>query len=412
MKSCRFYPIFAHFIVHFITLSAVFSFFSPALHAADSEVQNASSSPSSSPSVEIPAAASAKSFEKTPVRIAYFSPSDCTPLPDRAERLGRVMKHVQNFYRTEMERCGYGPMTFSLEWNTPSELKIYDVRGIHPQAEYGRNDALRVRQEVNEALKKQGLDPNKEFIVIFEQLLRWEGSKAVEVGPYVGGGSNFCGNAWVFDDAKLDPSLLSSQEPGGYYHGPCTLGSFNSHYIGGIAHEMGHMFGLPHVCQLDSELRERGHSLMGGGNHTFGEELRGEGKGTFLHSTSALRLTQNHAFNGIKTFLKTYHHPFSLKITGLKYENSTIQISGKVLSSEPVLYAVLYHDKKEPAADYDAKAWTVRIAPDGTFSHEITECEKNSYTLRLACFFADGTVSSISKQYTLTDTALQPDPAP
>ena len=84
----------------------------------------------------------------------------------------------------------------------------------------------------------------------------------------------------MYDDQRLDPRLLSSKAPGGYYGGPCSLGEFNSHYIGGLAHELGHAFGLPHDCQREAERAKRGLSLMGGGNHTYGQEQRGEGPGT------------------------------------------------------------------------------------------------------------------------------------
>ena len=105
-------------------------------------------------------------------------------------------------------------------------------------------------------------------------------NRAIEVGPYVGGGNRLAGTAWVYDDERLDPQLLASQADGGYTGRPCSLGEFNSHYIGGVAHELGHAFGLPHDCQKESDLA-RGLSLMGGGNHTYGQEQRGEAPARF-----------------------------------------------------------------------------------------------------------------------------------
>ena len=118
------------------------------------------------------------------------------------------------------------------------------------------------------ALAKEKLDIDHETIVIFQLLLEWRGNKAVEIGPYVGGGGPRSGTAWVYDDAKLDARLLSSRKPGGYYAGPCSLGQFNTHYIGGVAHEFGHALGLPHDCEPNSDL-PRGAARLWAGEITL-----------------------------------------------------------------------------------------------------------------------------------------------
>jgi len=56
----------------------------------------------------------------------------------------------------------------------------------------------------------------------------------------------------------------------------------------GIAHELGHAFALP--IAVNAGMKILGTSLLGGGNHTYREELRGEGKGSFLTMASAMRL--------------------------------------------------------------------------------------------------------------------------
>ena len=95
----------------------------------------------------------------------------------------------------------------------------------------------------------------------------------------------------------MDPRLLSFKESRGYYHRPCSLGEFNSHYIGGVTHELGHAFGLPHACQRHDDL-QRGIALMGAGNHPYGNEHRGEGRGTCLTEASAMLLAYSRPFAG------------------------------------------------------------------------------------------------------------------
>lgn len=89
--------------------------------------------------------ASLHAAEAPPLKMVYFTPSDCKPAEDRQERLGRVMTCVQEFYKKGMTENGYGPKTFGLEWDSPKKLKLYMVRvkktsgGIRPQRRRNRS---------------------------------------------------------------------------------------------------------------------------------------------------------------------------------------------------------------------------------------------------------------------------------
>jgi hypothetical protein len=334
------------------------------------------------------------------VKIVYFIPSDCQPLEDRHERLGRVMKHIQDFYRDGMEKQGYGPMTFALEWDSPNRMKIHDVRGKKRQAEYGRNDAGVVRNEVRDALRAQGVNVDQEVIVIFQLLLKWEDGKATELGPYVGGGSHHSGTAWVYDDALLDAASLPSKEPGGYYHGRCSIGQFNSHYIGGVAHEMGHAFSLPHDCQLNSESQPLGTSLMGSGNHPYGKEERNEGKGTFLSASTAMRLSKVRAFAGDLPDANKWEQMRFVRFAA-RYANNEIMLAGQVADTPPLVGIIAYNDNENIGADYDAKSWVAKLDDRRQFRLTIGELEQAPYQLRLVGVHVNGMTSSINVRYTV-----------
>jgi len=317
-----------------------------------------------------------------PLKCVYFVPKDCMPCPNRAERLFRVMTCVQDFYRREMDRNGLGPISFGLEEDGPGKLKLYEVYAPSNQEDYGRDSAWVVRDVIAEELAKQGIDVNKEVIVVFQLGLRWEGEKAVEVGPFAGSGATTNGIAWCYDDPMLDSDKLSSKEPGGYYYGPCSIGKFNSHYIGGIAHELGHALTLPHDCELSTELATFGNALMGSGNHTFGQELRGEGKGSFLTYSEALRLSVVPAING----KKPEQRPVDVKLTELKgsrVSKNVIRFSGKIEADVPVLGLIFYNDLDSRGSDYDAKTWTVKPDRDGAFQIELTEVEPEPSEIRV-----------------------------
>lgn len=343
----------------------------------------------------------AAAAEPPPVRIAYFVPADREIIPGYVERLERCMVEVRRFYQDGMISAGYGPMTFSLERDSGGKLRVYLVRGKHPMATYGRDAAGPVRDEVKAAMTSQGVDIDRETVVIFQVLLRWDGDKAVEVGPYVGGGDHLAGTAWVYDDERLDPRELGSKKPGGFYVGPCSIGEFNSHYIGGIAHELGHAFGLPHDAEKGAD-RKRGTSLMGSGNHTYGNDLRKEGSGSFLSPASALPLASIRAFAGDRADARM---PASCRFRKLDaaVQQGTIVLTGEIEASPPVYGLVAYNDPVEPPADYDAVGWTCRPGTDGRFRLVIGDLKPGACQLRLRFCHLNGASSGFSFDYRIDE---------
>ena len=342
-----------------------------------------------------------------PLRVAYFTPSDREPIPGYVERIDRCMTEVQRFYREGMIAAGYGPLTFELERDDAGRLKVFNVAGKHPMETYGRDSSGDVRDEVKAALTPRGIDIDQETIVIFQVLLRWDGDKAEEVGSYVGGGGHLSGTAWVYDDAKLDPRKLDSKEPGGFYGRPCSIGEFNSHYLGGIAHELGHALGLPHDAQQSAD-NDRGESLMSGGNHTYGNNLRGEGAGTFLTAASAMPLKTIRVVAGD---LKDAHKDPNCKLRELdaRFQDGKIILIG-ALDAEPAAYGVVaYNDPAEPEADYEAIGWIDQIDADGRFKLAIGELQPGQeYQLRLRVCHVNGGSTWFPFDYHVAESG-QPD---
>jgi hypothetical protein len=341
------------------------------------------------------------------LRFAYFVPTDRQVLPDYLERLDRVMSEVQNFYRQGMEENGYGPVTFPLDRDENGRLRIHIVKAQGPMHAYGRNDYDKVRREVQKALRTEGIDLDHETVVIFELLLEWKGDKATEVGPYVGGGGLAEGTAWVYDDALLDPRLLSSKQPGGFYGGPCSIGDFNTHYIGGIAHELGHALGLPHDKERAADGRKRGASLMGGGNHTYGQNLRGEGKGTFLSPASAMRLARHPLFTGQPA---PHGRAPSCRILKLEpsFNDGRMTLAGQVQTSPGAWGLIVYNDQEKIESDYDAVGYTCKLSKDGGFRLDIDEFHPGRYQMRWCVCFEDGRTCPFTFKY-MVDENRRPD---
>jgi hypothetical protein len=331
------------------------------------------------------------------VRVAYFVPSDREPIGGYVERFDRVLTEVQRFYRDGMAAAGYGPMTFRLDRDEAGKPRVHVVRGRQLMRSYGRSASGAVRREVKAALAKAGLDMDRETVVIFEALLAWAGGKATEIGPYCGGGTHISGTAWVYDDKLLDPNKLGSKQPGGYYHRPCSLGKFNTHYIGGAAHEMGHGFGLPHVCERKAD-RSRGKALMGGGNHTYGREKRGEGPGTFLSAASAMLLSRTRPFAGDLSGARA--RP-SCRIDDLaaSFADGVLTLTGRLTATPPAHGIAAYNDWARIRGDYDAVGWTCKVGSDGRFRLKVGEMRPGPSQLRLLVCHTNGARSRSAFDY-------------
>lgn len=342
-----------------------------------------------------------------PIHVVYFIPNDCEPIPGYQQRLGRVMHEVQRFYREGMKQNGYGEMTFALEQDDDGELLVHVVNGKEGKETYGRNSYGIIRREINEALAQRGVDNERRVTIFFTPLLLWNGDVATEHGPYVGGGSYLGGMCCAYDDPLLDPRHLGSNEKGGYYHRHCSIGEFNSHYIGGVAHELGHALGLPHVKEKASE-RHRGNALMGSGNHTYGRELRGNQTGTFLAANSAMLLSTCRAFAGDLENASHWRVACKLADVNAEFADGVLKLTGRIESELPAFGIAAYHDRKEVPADYDAVGWTCDVEEDGTFELQVGEFTPGERDLRLRVCHEGGPQSRFSYSYTV-DAQRTPD---
>jgi hypothetical protein len=333
------------------------------------------------------------------LHIVYWTPSDREPAPRYRERLGAILEDIRDFYAKEMKRLGFGPRTIRLDYAEDGKMKVHVVKGRQPYAKYDVQSGGLIRNECLATLRAAGIDPEKETIVIFCNMSNWDADKRTitQNSPYYAGGTNRGGTAWQVDSPILELDSLAKKEPrvkDGQY-GDISIGRYNSIFIGGVCHELGHALGLPHNKQRPDEQAAFGTALMGSGNRTYGENLRGEGMGSFLTLAHGLKLASHPIFSGS---VKGMDLPSNAEVGGVKIENrgKSFTLSGTV-KADPPAYAVLGYMDPDGGGDYDATTCTAIPDAAGNFTLEASALAAGkSSVFRVVVVQANGAANSFA----------------
>ncbi len=355
-----------------------------------------------------------KNLEDKKLRVVYFYPADRKPIKDHRKRWNGIMTDIQNFFRTEMNRLGYNQVTISLEKEN-GILKLHEVQGIHKDANYTYKSGGKIKGEVFKALRAKGINSEEETLLIVCGLSKTDGKKVTIYSPYYGMGANhnkgICFTAdmeWLsIEGLKPDPKkiILQVKEHRGFE--PFTLNRFNTVYIGGTIHELGHGLSLPHNLGTKKE-STRGTALMGAGNYTYRKEWL-QGKGSFLTHSSALRLLVHPLFRGSTNQAKK---PPSLryKKLSLSTKNGAIQINGTIESTIPAVAMIAYNDGENKGQrgymvnnNYDATSWTSVLNPNNEFFLEVGDLRDGNHQIRLVSVHINGAITTKRMHYSMKD---------
>lgn len=310
------------------------------------------------------------------LKVVYFHPADNPPQPGYVERTARLMTDFSDFLKAEITRHGFTNNGVPFETNDDGSLKIHLVTGSSGSDAYNYNyqSGQKIRREAEKALG-DAIDFSHDFVFLLCGLCQKRGENDYFFhSPYFGDGTSnqIRGLCYAADCEVLDPLNLTAEAakvPFKYEEHSGTfrknLARFNSWYLGGIVHELGHGLSLPHNGELPQKRDVRGRALMGGGNHTYGEDRWGGGKGTFLEFVNAVRLSAHPLFtqSDRERFTKVESNFEEIRYSG---EGEALTITGKVQSTPPPLAVLAYSDP--PGRDgYNAITWVAPVSEDGSF---------------------------------------------
>jgi hypothetical protein len=359
------------------------------------------------------------------LHIVYFTPTDRDPEPRYQERLTAIMEDIQTFYRDGMVRAGFGPRTFDLARGSDGKIIFHLVKGKEPESAFPRSlsermtgdpiASAKVMADCRPVLKAAGISLEHETVLIFCNLANWDEKARTfrHHSPYAGRYTQASGLCFAVDTVIQNLDDLSKKEPilKDAEWGNESLGKFNTIFIGGIAHELGHAFALPHCGERWDE-KSLGTSIMGTGNHTYHDERRGESKGAFLAMASAMRLAARPLFNGSDkdeaTRPRIEHCDVSLSTNltraDLRGRRGALRLEGTVTGSPPSYGVVAYFDSmNDGQSAYRAPAATSVPDAQGRFAIEVGDlasCANGQ--LRVEFCHANGAVSEVHVGFSVT----------
>jgi hypothetical protein len=220
--------------------------------------------------------------------------------------------------------------------------------------------------------------------------------------PYYGMGSYKNGICYVADCELLDSKYLNDTIQRMVFsemfvtRKECLVAEFNSWYIGGIVHEMGHFFGLPHDFGNSEELDKSHISLMGQfGSRHYRDYLWKGNISSVFSSASILQLISHPIFTQSNNS-KDINSDFNLK--NLKFGKSEKGIKLNTYFQTKVSpYGVVALIRPISSSEYYNRSFINVISGVDSAEIEFGNLSKGSYQLHLLYVFPCGNVSWFNK---------------
>ncbi|MDD4972441.1 MAG: NPCBM/NEW2 domain-containing protein [Paludibacter sp.] len=339
------------------------------------------------------------------VKVVYFHGNNQDPLPNWRERLTRTLDDVSKFYQEEFNKYGIKNEGIPFE-KIEGKYVFHVIKGSFQSKDYTKDSGSKIQNEIYNKTNKQ-IDFSKDHVLIINGLCdkKTDGTYLFH-SPYYGTGSSIRGVCFVADCELLDSRLLTDtiqkmafSEMAVDYK-KCSVAEFNSWYIGGIAHEMGHMFGLPHDFGNPLELDSTSISLMGQyGSRHFREYLWNGKKSSFFSSASILQLMSQPIFTQSN---KLRYATSKFNISNLKFSRNKSGLVIKTdMKTEELPYGIVALVRPTFLSEYFNRSFSKFITTNDSLNLEIGLLANGNYVLRLLYLFPNGAVADFNKAFSV-----------
>jgi hypothetical protein len=335
------------------------------------------------------------------IKVVYFHGNDLEPLSGWKERLTRTLDDVSAFYREEFKRHGIEIEGVPFE-KKDGEYVFHVVKGDLPTINYGIKSGSNILREIYIKTKPDITFSNDYTLVINGLCYKRNDGTYVFHSPYYGTGSPVGGVCQVADCELLDSKYLTNTLQRMAFsemtinYKECLVAEFNSWYIGGIAHEMGHIFGLPHDFGNPTELNISSISLMGQyGSRHFRDYLWNGEQSAVFSSAAILQLISHPLFAQSARISNTKpKSSLSAIIFGKKNDRIIMKAS---IKSEELPYGVVSLMRPANLSEYFNRSFSDLITGKDSLSVDLGKWPEGNYNLQLLLIYLNGSTIKLNR---------------
>lgn len=335
------------------------------------------------------------------IKVVYFHASDQEPLNGWKERLPKTLADVSDYYQESFKRFGLKSNGLPFEKEN-GQIVLHVIQGDSVSKSYNIMNGTRIQLEIARKINGK-INFKTDHVLVISGLCdqRPDGTYFFHA-PYHGTGSSINGVCMVADCEKLDTRLLRDTVQKMTFSEmavekkTCSVAEFNSWYIGGIAHEMGHIFGLPHDFGGPDEFDSQHTSMMGefGSRHFRDYLWKGEKSSEFT-TASILQLMSHPLFTGLTAKLPQGLNA-QLKTCTILANDSDLTIQCKhVSNSDPYGIVVLF--RQLSVSEYLNRSYTLLPMHSDSVCFTLAKPIPGQYVLRLIYLFTNSQTREMTR---------------